>query len=316
DMCLEVINSKEYELVGANGETFNTFWSPTTNGFRYLFSVEGNNNKESIFAVQHIHSTGYGNYSFGCALNQFVGPRALIRKDGSFPTQGDHAWGFWVPTHKLYNLFDPNDVRRKVAIGQGPDPETGYPGDSVYGQVTVNGKKVTGFFVIANTTYQATGLENMKYEIGPHNSMIIDGGFQGNTQNMYYIRYADVILLAAEAAMMLDDQANASKYFNMIRARARNCGDGIHPADLAGNVTKQDIMDERAREFAMEGERFFDLVRWKEAYNNINGSTMEWWKNNPSYNGITITYHDKNDFYPIPAIETSKNNNLKQYQGW
>jgi hypothetical protein len=233
----------------------------------------------------------------------------LIRKDGSFPTQGDHAWGFWVPTHKLYNLFDSEDVRRKVAIGQGPDSISGYLGDSVYGEIN----DVQGFYVIANTTYQATGLECMKYEIGPHNSMLIDGGFQGNTQNMYFIRYADVVLLAAESAMMLGDQGNASKYFNMIRMRARNCGDGIHPADLTGAVTKKEIMDERAREFAMEGERFFDLVRWKEAYNELNGSRMEWWDDSFS----SVIYEDsKHDFFPLPAIETAKNSNLKQYPGW
>jgi hypothetical protein len=179
----------------------------------------------------------------------------------------------------------------------------------VYGEIN----DVQGFYVIANTTYQATGLECMKYEIGPHNSMLIDGGFQGNTQNMYFIRYADVVLLAAESAMMLGDQGNASKYFNMIRMRARNCGDGTHPADLTGAVTKKEIMDERAREFAMEGERFFDLVRWKEAYNELNGSRMEWWDDSFS----SVIYEDsKHDFFPLPAIETAKNSNLKQYPGW
>lgn len=308
DLCTEIINSGEYELVGANGETYETFWSPTTNGFRYLFSTEGNNNKESIFAIQHIFSSGYSNYAYGCALNQFVGARALIHKDGTAPTQGDHAWGFWVPTHKLYNLFDPNDIRRKVAIGQGPDSITGYPGDSVYGQL--NGVK--DFYIIANTTYQATGLENLKYEIGPFNSMMIDNGFQGSTQNMYYLRYADVVLLAAESALMLNDQTNSAKYFNMIRARARNCGDGVHPSDLTGTVTKQEIMDERQREFAMEGERFFDLVRWNEAYNVLNDSRMEWWDSGVN----SLIYQEKNDFFPLPSIEIAKNNNLLQYAGW
>jgi hypothetical protein len=314
DLCREVINSGEYELV--SGKAYSTFWNTTaTNGFRYLFSVEGNNNRESIFAVQHIHSTGYGNYSTGTALNQFVGARALLRKDGSLPTQGDHAWGFWVPTHKLYNLYDADDVRRKVAIGEGPNVSTGYPGDSLFGQLTISGKKVSAWFTIANTVYQATGLENVKYEIGPHNSMIVDGGFQGNTQNMYYIRYADVVLMASEAALMLNDPA-ALTYFNLIRKRARDCGDGVHPTDLAGPVTKKEIMDERAREFALEGERFFDLVRWKEAEKEVGGSRMEWWNNNTNYDGATIKYSSKNDFFPLPSFETSKNSNLAQYPGW
>jgi starch-binding outer membrane protein, SusD/RagB family len=309
DLCLEIINSGEYELIGINGETYNTFWSPETNGFRYLFSAEGNNNRESIFAVQHIFSTGYNNYSYGCALNQYVGARALLREDGSLPTQGDHGWGFWVPTHKLYNLFDDNDVRRKVAIGQGPDSLTGYPGDSIYGEIN----DVVGWYTIANTVYQATGLENVKYEIGPYNSMMVDNSFQGSTQNMYFIRYADVVLMASEAALMLNDQSNSLKYINMIRERARNCGDGIHPSDLGSPITKQEIMDERAREFALEGERFFDLVRWHEASDILNGSRMEWW--DESQNDL-IYSEPKNDFFPLPAIEVSRNSSLKQYAGW
>jgi starch-binding outer membrane protein, SusD/RagB family len=314
DLCQEIINSGEYELVGANGDTYTTFWSPTTNGYRYLFSVEGNNNKESIFAIQHIFDSGY-NISMGTALNTFVGARALyIDKEHKISSgEGGHNWGFWVPTHKLDNLYDPLDARRKVTIGRGPDSITGYPGDSVYGQV--NNK--VGWYVIVPTAYPATGLETFKYEIGPYLGMI-KGNWQGNSQNMYYIRYADVVLLASEAAMMLNDQGNALKYFNQIRQRARNCGDGIHPADLTVEVTKKEIMDEREREFAMEGERFFDLVRWKEAYNAINGSRMEWWDfngSNSSYNNLMYV-EPKNDFFPLPSLEVSKNSALKQYAGW
>jgi hypothetical protein len=108
------------------------------------------------------------------------------------------------------------------------------------------------------------------------------------------------------------------EYFNMIRKRARDCGDGVNPTDLAGPVTKQEIMDERLREFAIEGERFFDLVRWHEAYNVINGTRMEWWDfdgYNSNYNNLIYT-EPKNDFFPLPSIEVQKNSNLKQYAGW
>ena len=107
--------------------------------------------------------------------------------------------------------------------------------------------------------------------------------------------------LTVECPEMLDD-----------RHHDDNCGDGVHPANLTGTVTKQEIMDEREREFALEGERFFDLVRWNEAYNVMNDSRMEWW--DASFN--SLIYHEKNDFFPLPAIETAKNSNLKQYAGW
>jgi starch-binding outer membrane protein, SusD/RagB family len=328
DMCVEIINSNEYELVGADSKTYNTFWSPTTNGFRYLFSVEGNNNKESVFAIQHVEQGGWaGNYGAGTSLNQYIGARNLYfyDKDGKRQMGGEnsHSWGFWVPTHQLDNLYDPLDVRRKVTIGRGPDSISGYPGDSLYGKVNIPGTSNArkGWYIMVPTLYPATGLENMKYEIGPWADIIVTGGFQGNPQNMYYLRYADVVLLASEAAMMLSDQGNALKYFNMIRGRARSCGDGIHPVDLSGAVTKKEIMDEREREFALEGECFFDLVRWKEAFNVLNNSRLEWWDRgfnggtNPSYSNLVYT-EPKDDFSPLPAIEVAKNSNLKQYDGW
>lgn len=311
-LCEQVINSGMYELVGAAGETYETFWSPTTNGFRYIFSVEGNNNRESIFAIQHsLDQIGY-NFNRGTAINMFVGARSLYLDDAQtqMSSEGSHTWGFWAPTHKLYNLFDPDDIRRKVAIGEGPNPDTGYRGDSIYCAPDGN---PADWYVIVPTRYPATGFEAFKYEIGPHLGSFQGLEWQANPQNQYYLRYADVILLAAEAAMMVGDQAKAGTYLNMIRARARNCGDGVHPLDLTGTVTKQEIMDERAREFAIEGERFFDLVRWHEAYNEINGSRMEWW--DESYNDLMYS-EPKNDFFPLPSSEVSKNTTIKQYEGW
>jgi hypothetical protein len=129
---------------------------------------------------------------------------------------------------------------------------------------------------------------------------------------MYYIRYADVILLAAEASFMIHGSADATalNYLNMIRQRARMCGNGVNPVDLPTPVTKQYIMDERFREFGMEGERFFDLVRLHEAKNVLNNSKLEGTKE-------TVNYTEPlNDFFPLPLTETVKNPNLKQYPGW
>ncbi|MBN1950015.1 MAG: RagB/SusD family nutrient uptake outer membrane protein [Bacteroidales bacterium] len=312
DLCEQVISSGEYDLLGASGETYETFWSLSSNGFRYLFSVEGNNNKESIFAIQHTYDQIGYNMNRGTALNMFVGTRSVYLDDEQtqLSSEGSHTWGFWVPTHKLYDMYHPEDVRRKVTIGEGPNNATGYSGDSIYCKPD---EFPEGWYVIVPTRYPATGLESFKYEIGPHLSSLQGLDWQGNPQNQYYLRYADVILLAAEAAMMTNDQAKALSYFNMIRSRARNCGNGINPEDLTGTVSKQDIMDERLREFAIEGERFFDLVRWHEAYNVINGTRMEWW--DESYNDL-IYEEPKHDFFPLPSTEVSKNSVLKQYAGW
>ncbi len=313
DLCQDIINTPgQYMLLGADGGTDSTFWSPTTNGYRLLFSVEGNNNDESIFAIQHTKQpNSWGSYTFGSSLTQFVGANVVFKKDGTKTGPDGHHWGYWCPTKKLFNLFDPLDVRRKVAIAVEAESINSIPRDSVYSKID----DIEGWYVIATLQDPVTGYANVKYEIGPNASLIKDEGYMSNPHNMYYIRYADVILLAAESAMMVGDPGNALKYFNMIRARARNCGDGIHPADLTGAITKQEIMDERAREFALEGERFYDLVRWKEAANVINGLRMDWWDAHGISDQVIYT-EGKHDFFPLPAFETSRNSSLKQYAGW
>jgi starch-binding outer membrane protein, SusD/RagB family len=311
NLCQEIIKSGEYELLGLNEETYNTFWSPTTNGFRYLFSVEGNNNKESIFAIQHIEDNIWGSYTLGSSLTQFVGANVLFKKDGTKTAPDGHHWGYWQPTKKLNSMFDPLDPRRSTTIGIEAESINAVPRDSVYSKID----NEEGWFVIASLQDPITGYSNVKYEIGPYASMVIDGTYMGNPQNTYYLRYADVILMASEAAMMLQKTDSSLILFNMIRERAQKCGDGLHPALLTGAVTKKEIMDERAREFALEGERFFDLVRWKEAYNVLNDSQMDWW----DAHGVSdqVIYEEpKNDFFPLPAFEIAKSSNLKQYAGW
>jgi starch-binding outer membrane protein, SusD/RagB family len=318
DLCQEIIASGQYELV--TGKNFTTFWSndlPGTNGFRYIFSVEGNNNKESIFAIQHIKDSGYDNYKFGESISQLSGVNRVFKKKGvkGETTIDNPRWGWWVPSNTLFNLFDANDVRRGVAIAREADSINAVPRDSILCKVD----GVKGWYVVAKLPDPITGLQNFKYEIGKHNSLFeTDKGFQGNPLNIYYIRYADVVLMASEAASHTVDQSGTGvsrDLFNLIRARARNCGNGIDPLDLTGAVTLKEIMDERSREFAMEGERFFDLVRWKKAQEVISKVPLDWW----AAHGITdhIIYTEpKNDFFPLPAFETEKNSKLIQYEGW
>ena len=108
---------------------------------------------------------------------------------------------------------------------------------------------------------------------------------------MKIIRYADVVLIAAEAANELGNTAKAADYVNQVRARARGNNDGVLPNVVAGTGLKAAIKQERRAELAMEGERFYDLVRWGDA-SAVLGS---------------LGYQDKNKFYPIPqtAIDQS-----------
>ncbi len=111
---------------------------------------------------------------------------------------------------------------------------------------------------------------------------------QGTGKNFWFnvkiIRYGDVILMAAEAANELGNKTKAADYVNQIRKRARGNTAGILPDVPADANLKNAIKHERRIELAMEGERFYDLVRWGDANAVLGG----------------LGYQPKNEFYPIP----------------
>jgi hypothetical protein len=127
------------------------------------------------------------------------------------------------------------------------------------------------------------------------------------------LRYADIVLLAAEAAIMAGDNAKALTYINMVRTRARMCGveGNTVPADITGTVTIEQLQHERRLELAMEGHRFFDLVRRRLAEEKIDGSYLD-------NQQVTVTFSSpKNDFFPIPEGEVNRSQGaLLQYPGW
>jgi hypothetical protein len=116
--------------------------------------------------------------------------------------------------------------------------------------------------------------------------------------NFRTIRYADVLLMAAEAnnrATTAND-SKAQTYLNRVRKRA--FGDDLHNITSTGTTLRQAIWDERRLELAMEGDRFFDLVRTGQAAAKITGFTV-----------------GKNELFPIPQHEVDISG-LKQNPGY
>jgi len=122
--------------------------------------------------------------------------------------------------------------------------------------------------------------------------------------NMRVIRYADVVLMAAEAANELGGAQNttdALAWLEMIRARARAGNNAVLPKiTITDQVQLRDkIRQERRIELAMENDRFFDLVRWGIAKAVLNAAGKP--------------YEDKNKYLPIPQPEIDKSGGkLKQ----
>ena len=123
-------------------------------------------------------------------------------------------------------------------------------------------------------------------------------------------RYADVLLMYAEAQIRKDGTANSTSlgYINNLRTRANN-GSTANNISLS-SLTLDFILDERSRELHWEAHRRQDLIR----FNKYTGGSYNWaWKGNGT-NGIAISNHLK--LYPIPEAALASNPNLTQNTGY
>jgi starch-binding outer membrane protein, SusD/RagB family len=153
------------------------------------------------------------------------------------------------------------------------------------------------------------------------------GGFTGfNTTSLSLIRYADVLLMAAECEVETGNLEKAREYVNLIRQRAKNPegfvkkDDGTPAANYKielyltpwtdKSYAMKAVRFERRIELGMEGHRFFDLVRWKIASAEINNYLTTESEKRGLLKGAKFI-EGKHEYYPIPdkAITTSYLNN-------
>jgi starch-binding outer membrane protein, SusD/RagB family len=260
----EVINSGEYELIRP---------------YHKLFKEDGENSTESIFEVQ-MYVNGNGSVSLGNNHNQVQG----VRGSGEW----DLGWGFNVPTQDLVDSYETGDPRKNSTIlfsGQSDDPSTGGYGRTVPASPPL-----------------AQPFWNKKVYPDPARRAAItapvnDAQFT-RWLNIKLIRYADVLLMAAEAATEIGGTANIQKalgYLEEVRDRARN-GAAVLPAITTTDQAqlRDAIRDERRAEFGMEFERFYDLVRWGLAEAELG----------------PLGYDPRNRYYPIPQPAIDKSNNV------
>lgn len=232
--------------------------------YNSIFEAEGENGPESVFEIQYTDIEGAG---FGCLQcsegNVAVGFNGPRNYTGTLFTSG---FSFNVPTAKVVNAFEVGDKRKDVAILDIEDwaLKTG----ATYGE----GYKHTGYF-------------NRKYIPRKRSSSAAGDLNLTNPNNYRSIRYADVLLMAAEAlnrGNISDDRAR--QYLNQVRQRA--FGDSNHNITASGAALTDFIWAERRVELVGEGHRFFDLVRTGKAAQEIPGFTA-----------------NKNEVFPIPIEE-------------
>jgi hypothetical protein len=204
-----------------------------------------------------------------------------------------YGWGYYMPTKELYDAYEFGDIRREATILK--------PGDSF----TFFGSQMTYSSTNSLSGFQFRKyMEPFSYAGGIHLSP--NGDHPTTDLNLPLIRYAEVILIKAEAKLMQGQNADAE--INMIRHRA-----GL--ADTT-NADMNELKIQRRCELAGEwANRHFDLVRWGDAQaayaQPLHGAagTVVWPARtfNPAIHNV----------WPVPQTEvTSSNGVVTQNQGW
>ncbi len=224
--------------------------------YEQMFRVKNENNSESIFEIQCQLIPGKPAAS-NSQYSQVQGVRGSV----------GGGWGFNVPTADLAAAYEDGDPRRDATI-------------IFRGETTPDGDVIPS--VGDNPMY------NQKSYV-PF-SQFVTGYNEGADQNIRVIRYAEVLLMNAEANVELNNAAAALTSLNAVRARARGSRTDILP-----NVTTTDqtalrkaVYHERRVEMAMEFDRFFDVVR--------QGRGTEVF-------GVKGFKAGKNEVWPIPQTE-------------
>jgi hypothetical protein len=216
------------------------------NDFGSIFLQSGENGSESVFEIQY--SNGQGTYDWahvtrgqGNYAVQQCGVRGL---NGSAAMPYAPGWSTNLPTQNLANAYAAGDRRTAVTLLDIEAYKIANPTFNITYQVA---------------PYKNTGLYNQKY-------LPRKGETSGQVElnylnNQRTIRYADVLLMAAEAntKATTPNEAKARTYLNLVRRRA--FGDLLHDITASGAALYDAVLNERRLELAMEGERFFDLVR-------------------------------------------------------
>jgi len=218
----DVITNGGFGLV----EDFAKLW-PAASVAEYA----GEGNKETLFAVKYTYTSDYNGNTDGNHWMVMTG----IREQAMFPY--GNGWGATTVNPKLWSAYLPTDTRRGGSIISIADEKLPFTNQAKQREYTGYYVKKYSPMIGADGKPLPEGFGNTSFQIGQF-------------QDYVSIRYADVLLMAAELG-----SGNAQTYFNTVRQRAYK--DGFTPL----TVSQENIWKERRLEFAFEGIRYYDLLR-------------------------------------------------------
>ncbi len=343
----------QFDAVIANGKTSSGAAYSLLPKYADLYNAVFDNNAESIFAVQAAANSGSTNNanpdfvlnfpyntgangpgsccgffqpSFELANSFRVDANGLPLLDGSYKNSGNElATDQGILSSEPFTLdAGPVDPRLDHSIGRRGLPYLDW-GDFP-GQAWIRDQPYAGPYAPKKYIYYKA-----------NEGTLTDGsswtrGY--SSMNFTIIRFADVLLMAAEAEVELNNLEAARTLVNQVRARAANPaswvkrGDGSNAANYViglyntpwadANAARTAVRFERKLELSGEGHRFFDLVRWGTVVADMNAYLAYESVKLPNALGGATFKANRNEYYPIPQtqIDLQGADMLKQNPGY
>ena len=331
DDLKKVVEYTEASIMNAGGYDLE---SDFHNNFRPEPQYE--NGKESLWAMQYSINDGTTNGNCNWS-NGLIVP--------NIPGVTDGGCDFYKPSQNLVNafktdnnghpLFDNfNDDDYDMSVDNA-DPRlfltVGIPG--------LPYEFNPNFIMDKSSTWsRSNGLYGyyvtLKQNVDPESEYLVKGSWWGTPMNHIVLRYADVLLMRAEALIQLNDGRiqEAIDLINRVRNRAKASTAMIanYPSEYGvkydvepyyGTFTQEEALErlkfERRVELAMESDRFFDLVRWGEAERVLNAYYAAEAEVCTIYSNAHFT-KNKNEYLPIPFAQISASNGIYDQNcgGW
>ena len=287
---------------------------------------EYENGIESIWAIQYSRNDGstYGNLNWSYGL---IPP--------NIPGATDGGCDFYKPSQNLVNayrtgadglpLLDNFNDKDYDLANDNADPRlfltVGMPGlPYMFNRNYM--MEETSIWSRSNGLYGY--YVSLKHNVDPAliGSYLIKGSYWASSMNRIVFRYADVLLMRAEALAQLGQADQAIDIVNQLRSRAATStqmisnypntyGVKMYISNYRGSYSKDEAIKivkmERRLEMGMESERFFDLVRWGEAAQVLNKYYSEEIDHCAIYSAAHFTA-DKDEYLPIPFSQISASN--------
>ena len=322
----EVIESGEYWLEGDDDHTGPYTITRTSkdgdvdvevSGYKWIWQPEANNCGESIFDVQHWQqgSTRFPQGQEGNLVPRYYGPRAVwaYNTDDELVAT-EYFWGFILPTdYFVETAYD--DIGCEVG-GEILDPRYKLSvvdiGDSLpylYQDETLRATYPDSCVYNSWYNWPSPGRCTWKYFTDPiYSSGVATLG--DYPQNTKYFRFADLLLIGAEAAVHAGQNADALEWINWVRTRARNSGNTGYPHDYTGTITLEQVYAERRVELAFEGHQFYDIVRTGRTEQILKTDAMEYPTATNPVNSATAPQQfgdafqiGQHEIWPVPEQE-------------